>query len=339
MTRRDMPALEIAYRIRHPIQLELTLHVQGFTVLLGESGVGKTTLLKALAGLVPAEGQPFAGMPPEARPAGYLPQHFALFPHLTALGNVEFPLAHLPRRERKSKALEFLELMGIPELAGRYPRELSGGQGQRVALARALAREPKLLLLDEPTSALDVATREEVFGEVLGRLRHLNIPTLAASHDAWLAQRADWIGVLSRSGLVQQGSPPEVFAHPATLETARLVGFRNLLEAKVVRQAGEFAYCETPAGTLKALGRNMRVGQGVVLAIRSEDVSFGGGENEVAGVLTSLTAEGVSFRGRLSGAIELDFVVSRQAQDRLRLQEGQGLEVWLEPCYLHVIPG
>ena len=338
MTRRALPALEIAYRVRRPVPLELNLRVQGFTVLLGESGVGKTTLLKALAGLLPAGGQPFEGLPPESRPVGYLPQHFALFPHLTALGNVEFPLAHLPRRERKNKALEFLEQMGISELAGRYPRELSGGQQQRVGLARALAREPQLLLLDEPTSALDVATREEVFGEVLGHLRRLNIPTLAASHDAWLAQRADWIGVLSKSGLVQQGTPAEVFAHPATLETARLVGFRNLIEARVTRLDGRFAYLETLSGTLKTGGQNVPLGQRVILGIRSEDVSFEWAENQISGVLTSLRAEGASFRGQLSGATELDFVISRQTQDRLNLQEGQRLEVWLEPRYLHLIP-
>lgn len=329
--------MEISYRVCHPVQLELSLTVQGFTVLLGESGVGKTTLLKALAGLLPAEGQPFSGLLPERRRVGYLPQNFALFPHLSALGNVEFPLADLPRQKRRSKAMEFLELMGIGELARRYPHELSGGQQQRIALARALAREPELLLLDEPTSALDVATREEVFGEVLERLRRLNLPTLAASHDAWLAQRADWIGVLSQSGLVQQGTPMEVFAHPATLGTARLVGFRNLFEAKVVGSQEGFIYLETPAGTLRAQGRDLPVGQRVWLGIRSEDVSFDRQENRIAGVLASLRAEGTGFRAHFSGPLELDLLVSRQTRDRLDLQEGQRLGVALESRYLHVI--
>ncbi|GEM86920.1 ABC transporter ATP-binding protein [Meiothermus granaticius] len=331
--------MEISYRIHHPIALELNLTVQGFTVLLGMSGVGKSTLLKALAGLLPAEGQPFAGLPPERRRVGYLPQSFALFPHLSALGNVAFPLAHLPPQKRRVKAREYLELMGISHLAERYPRALSGGQQQRVALARALAREPQLLLLDEPTSALDMATREEVFSEVLERLRRLGIPTLAASHDVWLAQRADWVGVLSRSGLEQQGPPAQVFTHPATLETARLVGFRNLFEARVLEVQDGFLYLETPAGVLKAQGRAWPVGQPVWLGIRSEDVGFEGLENRVAGVLTALQAQGGGGWAHFSGPLELDLLLSRQTQDRLGLEEGQAVEVVLDPRYLHVIPG
>lgn len=337
----EMPLLEIAYRLHHPIELQIALSVRGFTVLLGESGVGKTSLLKALAGLLPAEGQPFAGLPPEARPVGYLPQHFALFPHLSALGNVAFPLDRLPKTARRAKALEFLELMGISELAGRYPKEMSGGQQQRVALARALARDPQLLLLDEPTSALDGATREEVFGEVLERLRRLNIPTLAASHDVWLAQRADWVGVLSSSGLVQQGSSQTVFAHPATPEIARVVGLRNLFEARVVGLDSELVHLQTATTALKARRRPwVQLGQKVVVGIRPEDVSLGqvDAENGLSGTLVSLQAEGLAFRGYFSGAVKLEFVLSRTAQDRLGLQIGQGLEVALGLRYLHLMP-
>ncbi len=111
--------MEIAYALEHPVKLELSLQVRGFTVLLGESGVGKTSLLKAIAGLIPARGQPFAGLRAEARRVGYLPQHWALFPHLRAWQNVAFPLAHLPPQARKQKALAYLELMGMAELAER----------------------------------------------------------------------------------------------------------------------------------------------------------------------------------------------------------------------------
>lgn len=333
--------MEIAYALEHPVKLHLRLWVQGFTVLLGESGVGKTSLLKAVAGLISATGQPFAGLRPEERPVGYLPQHFALFPHLCAWQNVAFPLVHLPPAQRKSKALEYLAQMGIAELAERFPRQLSGGQQQRVALARALARQPRILLLDEPTSALDVATREEVFGGVLERLKSLQIPTLAASHDQWLAQRADRVAVLTQAGLVQEGTSEAVFARPATLEVARLVGFRNLWEGTVLTSDGVWAQVQTHLGVLKAPCQNwISVGQSVMLGIRSEEVfTLDGSENRIQGQIRYLRSQGLRVRGQfVVGDFSLDFLLPRYKQAQLGLAEGQRLEVALEPRFLHLMP-
>lgn len=332
--------MEIAYALEHPVKLHLKLHVEGFTVLLGESGVGKTSLLKALAGLISATGQPFGGLRPEQRPVGYLPQHFALFPHLRAWQNVAFPLAHL-HQQRKAKSLEYLAQMGIAELAERFPRQLSGGQQQRVALARALAREPKILLLDEPTSALDVATREEVFGGVLERLKSLQIPTLVASHDQWLAQRANWVAVLTKAGLVQQGTSEDVFTRPVTLEVARLVGFRNLWDGTVVAMDQAWAQVKTHFGVLKAPCQKwVLVGQTVKLGIRSEEVfTLDGTENRIQGRVRRLRPQGLRVRGQLvMGEVVLDFLLPRYKQAQLELTEGQQLEVALEPRYLHLIP-
>ncbi len=333
--------MEIAYALEHPVNLKLNLHVRGFTVLLGESGVGKTSLLKALAGLNSASGQPFAGLRAEERPVGYLPQHFALFPHLRAWQNVAFPLAHLPGEARKRKALEYLEQMGIAELAERYPRQMSGGQQQRVALARALAREPQILLLDEPTSALDMATREEVFGGVLEQLKALKIPTLVATHDQWLAQRASWVAVLTKAGLAQQGTSEEVFTRPATLEVARLVGFRNLWPGKVVDVNGEWLQVQTSVGLLTAPRADWaKVGEEVWLGIRSEEVfSLDGPLNRLRGEVRHLHSQGLRVRGRLEvGDVVLDFLLPRYKQAQLGLAEGQRLEVALEPRYLHPMP-
>jgi len=333
--------VEIAYVLKRPVELQLRLQVQGFTVLLGESGVGKTSLLKAIAGLIPASGQPFAGLRAEKRPVGYLPQHFALFPHLRAWQNVAFPLAHLPGPARKQKALDYLEQMGIAELAERFPHQLSGGQQQRVALARALAREPQILLLDEPTSALDMATREEVLGGVLERLKSLGLPTLAATHDPWLAQRAHRVAVLTRRGLVQQGCAEEVFARPASLEVAQLVGFRNLWEGVVLRLEGDWVLLETPLGALLATRPSwVQAGQRVWLGLRSEEVfTLEGPQNRVSGRILQLRWQGLRLRGQLAvGEVVLDFLLPRSRQAQLGLVEGQRLEVALEPRFLHLMP-
>ncbi|RDI95488.1 ABC transporter ATP-binding protein [Meiothermus sp. QL-1] len=334
--------MEIAYALEQPIRLQVRLSVRGFTVLLGESGVGKTSLLKAVAGLLPAQGEPFAGLPPQKRPVGYLPQHFALFPHLRAWQNVAFPLAHLPPPERRARALAYLAQMGIAELAERFPRELSGGQQQRVALARALARSPQILLLDEPTSALDAATREEVFGGVLEELRALGIPTLAASHDQWLAQRADWVGVLTRAGLVQQGPPEEVFARPASLEVARLVGFRNLMRGRAVAVEGGWARVQTPLGTLKTPRPPwLQPGQPLWVGLRSEEVfTQEGSENRFLAKVLHLRPQGVQLYGKLRvGEGELEFLLPRHRQAGLGLCEGRAVEVRLDPRCLHLMPG
>ncbi len=332
--------MEIHYRLEHPVRLQIDLVVRGFTVVLGESGVGKTSLLRALAGLIPARGQPFEGLRAEQRPVGYLPQHYALFPHLSAWQNVAFPLAHL-KRERKARALEYLAQMGIADLAERFPRQLSGGQQQRVALARALAREPEILLLDEPTSALDVATRDEVFGGVIERLRALEIPTLVVSHDQWLAQRADWVGVLTKQGLVQQGSSEEVFTRPATLEVARLVGFRNLWQGRVLAVDGLWLQLDSVFGLLKALAYpGARPGDEVWLGIRPEEVFTAKGEdNRLLAEVSQLRSQGLRLRGQLKvGGASLEFLLPRYKREELDLSEGKRLEVYLEPRYLHLIP-
>lgn len=223
--------MRIDYRIEHPVQLQATFEVEGFTVLLGQSGEGKTTLLRALAGLLPADGEPFGGLLPQHRAVGYLPQGYALFPHLRAWENVAFAL---PRgAQRRARALELLSRVRLVEVADHYPMALSGGQQQRVALARALARKPQLLLLDEPSSALDAATRDEVMAELISEMHEFGLPALAVSHDPHLAALADRVAVMSGRRIVQHGTPAEVLSRPGSVAVARLLGHRNLFTARV----------------------------------------------------------------------------------------------------------
>jgi molybdate/tungstate transport system ATP-binding protein len=223
--------MRIDYRIDRPLRLQASFEVEGFTVLLGQSGEGKTTLLRAIAGLLPAHGEPFGGSPPQHRAVGYLPQGYALFPHLRAWENAAFALPRGPRR--RAQALELLARVGLVEVADHYPTALSGGQLQRVALARALARKPLLLLLDEPTSALDAATRDEVMAELISEVHEFGLPALAVSHDPHLAVLADRVAVMSGRCIVQQGTPTEVLSRPGSAAVARLLGYRNLFTARV----------------------------------------------------------------------------------------------------------
>ncbi len=230
--------MDVDLHINRPVAIHARLTLRGFTVLLGSSGEGKSTVLKALAGLIPSVGEPFSGLPPQRRPIGYLPQGYALFPHLKAWENVAYALGGSLRRHRAA-AVTLLRSVGLEEQSEQWPAQLSGGQQQRVALARALARKPELLLLDEPTSALDQAKREEILAELVSHLHVLGVPALVATHDVQLAAMADWMVVLAGRRVVQEGLPRAVFGAPASLEAAALLGWRNRFAATVLAQQAE----------------------------------------------------------------------------------------------------
>src|SRR5438270_2477892 len=211
------------------LNLDLTADGGQTTVLLGESGAGKSTVLRLLAGLLQAERGCIAldgvvyfdsekriSVPPQARPFGYVFQDYTLFPHLSVFENVAFGLRaqHLPRalvRQRVGEALEQVHLVGFDS---RRPVQLSGGQQQRVAIARALALRPQLLLLDEPLAALDVQTRREVRQELRQLLSRVGIPTVMVTHQYLEAllfgQR---IRVLSPGCVIQEGSQHDLLQY------------------------------------------------------------------------------------------------------------------------------
>jgi molybdate transport system ATP-binding protein len=231
----DLLEIDIALA-RRSFDLRVALNLGGETIaLVGPSGSGKTSLLRAVSGLErPHTGRIALGaelwfdarrkvhLSAEQRRIGYLPQDYALFPHLTVAANVRFA----GKRDRP----DLLERFGIGNLAGARPRQLSGGERQRVALARAVAREPRVLLLDEPFGALDAITRSQVRDELAGILPELRLPTLLVTHafdDATaLAQR---IGVIDHGRLVQLGTAKELLRTPAEAIVAELTG-ANILQ-------------------------------------------------------------------------------------------------------------
>jgi molybdate transport system ATP-binding protein len=230
-----MPTLHASFAVPlRTFRLEIDLEVKGTVALVGPSGAGKTSVLRAVTGLVkPASGsvalddevwfdaQRKIFRRPDERRVGLVFQEYALFPHMTVRENV----AYGGRR----RADEYLERFRISNLADAKPNELSGGERQRVALARALARDPGVLLLDEPLSALDAYTKVAVRGELQELLREFGLPTLLVTHDYEdAASLADQVGVMVDGKLRQLASPKEMVARPADGFVASFTG-ANLL--------------------------------------------------------------------------------------------------------------
>lgn len=278
--------------------------------LLGASGSGKSTILRIIAGLEEAEsgavlwdGQSLAGLPAHQRRFGLMFQDYALFPHLTVFENVAFGLrirsehrvARLtrifsgltnPRDESdvRARVMECLELVHLVGFGQRRVLELSGGEQQRVALARALAPNPRLLMLDEPLGALDRALKESLLDELRQILRKTGIPAIYVTHDQQEAfTLADRIILLRDGQIAQAGTPPEVFAHPASGWVASFLGLGNVVEAG---QGG---------GALQAAGLDLH--KTILLRPQAERVAAGG---TLSGVVSDVIFRGDEFRVELA---------------------------------------
>jgi putative spermidine/putrescine transport system ATP-binding protein len=192
------------------------------------------------AGTIHLDGRDLTGIPAYRRNIGVVFQSYALFPHMTARRNVEFPLLmrRLPAREVAERVERALDLVGLRAFARHHPRELSGGQQQRVALARALVFEPHVLLLDEPLGALDKNLREQMQVEITRIQRTVGITTVYVTHDQTEAMTISDRIVVFRAGRIEQAAAPlEVYERPATRFVAEFVGDSNLLDATVVDAA------------------------------------------------------------------------------------------------------
>ncbi|MEW5986794.1 MAG: ABC transporter ATP-binding protein [Chloroflexota bacterium] len=256
-----------------------------FFSLLGPSGCGKTTTLRMVAGFeqptvgeIYIKGQPVAGIPPFKRPVNTVFQSYALFPHMTVAENVAFGLemAKTPGSEIRRRVQEALDLVRLPGMGGRRPRQLSGGQQQRIALARALVNRPKVLLLDEPLGALDLKLRKAMQLELKQIQAEVGITFIYVTHDQEEAlTMSDRIAVMNEGWVQQVGQPRQIYEHPANRFVADFIGETNFL-------TGTLTAVENPAtiliGELPVLGvidgQAVTAGQSVTLAIRPEKINL-----------------------------------------------------------------
>lgn len=318
-------ALHLKLAQREPIPLDAAFDCEAgqLLALVGPSGSGKTTLLRTIAGLAKTTGgivtcgqevwfdaDKNIFVPPQARRVGLVFQEYALFPHMTALGNVTTALSD----RDQSRAHRLLEQVNLAGLEDRKPHQLSGGQRQRVALARALARNPRVLLLDEPFSAVDQVTRRKLQEELLGMLRSLNLPVVLVTHDLSEARAlADKMVVLHRGRTLQTDTPETIMRHPATPLVARLMDIGNEFEATLSahetredRQVSILDWSgqriEVPYQAELAPGTKIQwtVPPTFIVMHRRDRPSRGERENPISGQVTRLLEMGGEVRATLT---------------------------------------
>ena len=255
-----------------------------FLTLLGPSGCGKTTTMRIIAGLeAPNRGQVFirsqevTHLPPYKRDVSLMFQNYALFPHKNVFDNVAFGLKYrkVAEAERKRLVGEVLDLVHLPGIEKRYPRQLSGGQQQRVALARALVVNPAVLLLDEPLSNLDLKLRERMRVELKQIQEQVGITFIFVTHDQEEALTlSDIVAVMEGGRIVQVGSPREIYEHPQTEFVAKFIGQSNILAGQVRQSSPTEIDFEADSGLRLPVpvAYHIPVGERLAIQIRAERV-------------------------------------------------------------------
>jgi molybdate transport system ATP-binding protein len=336
-------------------------------VLFGRSGAGKTLTLRAVAGLFqPTQGRitlhervlfdatARVNMPPQARRIGYVPQSYALFPHMTAAQNVAYALRGLSRHESERRVAEMIALVELQGFEQQRPAQLSGGQQQRVALARALAGQPDALLLDEPLSALDAPTRADLRRNLRELQARFQIPVLFVTHDLAEAYfMADRIAVYDAGRVWQMDTPSEVLRRPATRRVAQLMGVKNIFAGEVTARGAD-GLCVRVGQVELATPLVAIVGASVSLCVRPERIILvrperlaQERENLLGGRIVGEMNDGsmVVLSFRLDGARltperahDLDIELPVYIYERLGLASQREWHVSIKRDAIHVIP-
>lgn len=274
--------------------IDLNIESGELFTFLGPSGCGKTTILRLIAGfMTPDEGSVLIGgkdmthLAPEMRRVGMVFQNYALFPHLTVYGNIEYGLkiSGSSAAQIRDRVGHYMEMVGLEEYAGRSVSELSGGEQQRVALARSLAVEPQVLLLDEPLCNLDARLREKMRSEIRSLQRKLGITTIFVTHDQTEALTlSDRIAVFERGGLAQVGTPQQVYSCPSNSFVARFVGDTNLYRAEIVAGTAMLR-------TGMTISLSDESASGKYVSIRPQDIVISGESSAGMNILEGIVKE------------------------------------------------
>jgi ABC-type Fe3+/spermidine/putrescine transport system ATPase subunit len=289
-----------------------------YVVLLGPSGCGKTTTLRMIggheeptSGEILLDGQSLIGLPPDKRPTTTVFQHFALFPHLSTIDNVEFGLKMhgTPKEERRRRAMEALEMVGLAQLADRKPRALSGGQQQRVALARVLVTSPKALLLDEPLGDLDRLLQMRMRVELRNLQRQLGLMFIHVTHNQEESlSMADRIVVMHEARIQQVADPLTMATRPRNEIVAAFMGDNNIIRGTVASREGDRLVIDGPGvqASVVAPGSPLAVGDEASVSIRASAVDAH--EGAANGGVNSAEAE-IVFVEFLGDLIKLHLTV------------------------------
>ena len=264
-----------------------TLDVEGgsFCTLLGPSGSGKTTLLRVIAGLIaPTTGRVFIGdvdvtsKPVQHRDIGFVFQHYALFPHMTAGQNIDYPLRirRWSKEARRQRMAEILDLIDMKGFGDRKIDQLSGGQQQRIAIGRALAYNPKVLLLDEPLGALDRKLRQQLGADLRRIQKRAGITALYVTHDqdeAFIL--SDKVAVMEGGRILQDGPPEQLYASPSSYFVADFLGEANLIAGTISGITGETVAVNTGCGQIRCRSvLGVEIGRRYACSVRPEDISL-----------------------------------------------------------------
>ena len=329
-----------------------------FLTLLGPSGCGKTTTLRMIGGFelpdggeVYLRGEPMGRRPPYRRDTSMVFQNYALFPHMSIADNIGYGLKErkIAKDEIKKRVEAMLQLVALPGLGDRKPRQLSGGQQQRVALARSLVIEPTVLLLDEPLGALDLKLRRHMQLELKSIQDRVGITFIYVTHDQEEAlTMSDRIAVMNAGKVEQYGSAEEIFERPTTRFVADFMGAENILDGEVVDADGGSSRLRVAGALLTVPDFSMRPGAGVSVMIRPEKprlVPAGNGgvtEHDVAweGKVASRVYKGssVTYRLALASGDELVVAVPHGAE-ATGFETGDPVRALLRPDDAVVIPG
>ncbi|WP_342361750.1 ABC transporter ATP-binding protein [Terrarubrum flagellatum] len=313
--------------------VSLSVEQGEFVSLLGPSGCGKTTTLKIIAGFeepdsgaVAFDGRDVTHTPAEKRDIGMVFQNYALFPHMTVVGNLAFGLEmrHVAKAEMAARIARVVDMVQLKGMEDRYPRQLSGGQQQRVALARALVIEPSILLLDEPLANLDAKLRDEMRSFVRDLQRRVGITAIYVTHDQSEAiTMSDRVVVMFKGRVAQAASPSDIYERPASLEVASFVGQANVIEGRAVRRINGAYQAETALGDIVfAAGGDVASDRTALLLVRPEALT-----------LTSCNSSAPH------AALVESMVYSGSAIDyRLRLADGSALQAQTAP-HVRFSPG